>query len=194
MLLQNNTAPQAFITINKNRVKQFGNKVYLSDKTNFEIELFNPTQFKYGVKFKMNGKYIFRMLIEDKKGFEQLLYNTTISYSSILARKQSVFQDIISFLSNVIIDFNASWQKMRQDKYLVVKYDVLQWRQSGYSKVLKELFNSSGIKLRFYLPEKRSKALKKLLEQYRHPNKNVTLRKMSEYMPVKDFFYEAERV
>ena len=32
------------------------------------------------------------------------------------------------------------------------------------------------------------------MKQYEHKNLNVTLRKMSEYMPIKDLFYDTKNV
>ena len=53
--------PQAWIAIQKNRQKVYGSngnsQVYLKDGQEFQIELFNPTQTKYLVKFKINGNY-----------------------------------------------------------------------------------------------------------------------------------------
>lgn len=58
----NDTMPEAFISVNKNRIKHYKDKaiknksiVYLKDKTNFQIELFNPTCYSYGVKITFNG-------------------------------------------------------------------------------------------------------------------------------------------
>lgn len=41
---QRTKVPEAFITVNKNRLKQVDGQVYLKNGDNFEIELFNPTQ------------------------------------------------------------------------------------------------------------------------------------------------------
>jgi hypothetical protein len=53
--------PQAWIAIKRNRQKiynsQGNSQVYLKDGQEFQIELFNPTQIKYLVKFKINGNY-----------------------------------------------------------------------------------------------------------------------------------------
>lgn len=53
--------PQAWIAIQKSRQKVYGSngksQVYLKDEQEFQIELFNPTQTKYLVKFKINGSY-----------------------------------------------------------------------------------------------------------------------------------------
>jgi hypothetical protein len=38
----NQLSPTANIAVNRNRLKLYGEKIYLKDKTNFEIELFNP--------------------------------------------------------------------------------------------------------------------------------------------------------
>lgn len=52
----NNSNPVAYITIGKGRVKiNQSNQVYLKDKQNFEIELFNPTKEKVMAKITLNG-------------------------------------------------------------------------------------------------------------------------------------------
>ena len=53
-----NKQPEAHITVNKSRTKLFGNNVYIQDETEFELELFNPSNETLGVKFKINGNYI----------------------------------------------------------------------------------------------------------------------------------------
>jgi hypothetical protein len=52
------SAPTAFVTKSKQRVKQYNNNVYLNSGDEFEIELFNPTQSKVLAKIKLNGTYI----------------------------------------------------------------------------------------------------------------------------------------
>ena len=53
--------PQAWIAIKRNRQKTYNKQgktqVYLKDGQEFQIELFNPTQTRYLVKFKINGNY-----------------------------------------------------------------------------------------------------------------------------------------
>jgi hypothetical protein len=54
-----NKMPQAFITVNKNRQKIYNNyDIYLKDKSEFEIEIFNPLQETIGIIFEINGKRI----------------------------------------------------------------------------------------------------------------------------------------
>lgn len=50
--------PTAYITVNKQRIRQYDTEVYLNDKTQFEIELFNPTPNKVFAKIEINGKSI----------------------------------------------------------------------------------------------------------------------------------------
>lgn len=52
------TVPTAFITKNKQRLKQYNNNVFLRNGDEFEIELFNPTSKKVLAKIKLNGEYI----------------------------------------------------------------------------------------------------------------------------------------
>lgn len=46
------------ITSNRNRIKQYEDSVYLNDGQQFELEIFNPHQFKVLAKISINGKAI----------------------------------------------------------------------------------------------------------------------------------------
>ena len=50
--------PCAYITKNKQRVKQFNQNVYLKDGSEFEIELYNPSRKTVLSKIKINGEFI----------------------------------------------------------------------------------------------------------------------------------------
>lgn len=48
--------PEAFLTINRNRIKIYGNgNIYMEDGQKFELELFNPLQKKVLAKITING-------------------------------------------------------------------------------------------------------------------------------------------
>ena len=51
-------SPTAHIAVNRNRMKQYGNKVYLKTGTHFEIELFNPKKSKVLAKIYIDEKLI----------------------------------------------------------------------------------------------------------------------------------------
>lgn len=50
--------PTAHITINRNRPKTYGDKIYFKNNTHFEIELFNPLQNRVLVKIDIDGRTI----------------------------------------------------------------------------------------------------------------------------------------
>jgi DNA-directed RNA polymerase subunit M/transcription elongation factor TFIIS len=50
--------PCAYITKNKQRIKQFGQNVYLKDGSEFEVELYNPSRKTVLSKIKINGEFI----------------------------------------------------------------------------------------------------------------------------------------
>lgn len=50
--------PCAYITKGKQRIKQFGQNVYLENGTEFEVELYNPTRKTVLSKIKINGEFI----------------------------------------------------------------------------------------------------------------------------------------
>lgn len=50
--------PTAHITLNRGRLKTYGDKVYLKDGSNFEIELYNPKTLTVLAKIWINGKLL----------------------------------------------------------------------------------------------------------------------------------------
>ena len=54
----NNLMPCAYVTKNRQRIKQFDHNVYLKDGSEFEIELYNPSRKTVLSKVKINGTYI----------------------------------------------------------------------------------------------------------------------------------------
>jgi len=55
---KNDDKPCAYIAKNKQRIKQFGQNVYLKDGSEFEIELYNPSRNTVLSKIKINGNFI----------------------------------------------------------------------------------------------------------------------------------------
>lgn len=60
--------PTAFITVRKQRQKQNGKNVYLHDRTEFEIELYNPTTDSILARISLNGSRISNSGIVIKPG------------------------------------------------------------------------------------------------------------------------------
>jgi hypothetical protein len=52
------SSPTAHIAVNRNRLKKYGEQVYLKDKTHFEIELFNSKTVKVLAKIYLDGVLI----------------------------------------------------------------------------------------------------------------------------------------
>ena len=51
-----NLNPEAYITVNKKRIRQYGKNVYMDNNQEFEIELYNPTNQKVLAVITLNGK------------------------------------------------------------------------------------------------------------------------------------------
>ncbi len=58
ILTSNGDTPTVHITTNRNRIKTYGNVAYMKSGTNFEIEIFNPTQGRLLSKIKIDGREI----------------------------------------------------------------------------------------------------------------------------------------
>ena len=52
------SVPEAHVTVNRNRIKQYGNSVYLKSGTNFEIEIFNPKTSRISASIEIDGRRI----------------------------------------------------------------------------------------------------------------------------------------
>ena len=150
-----------------------------------------PDRFEWlksGNHGKMNSQYIFKVLSEAREDFETFLYNTAVNYSLITRSKENVIRDLLNSVSATIIDFAKDWQEISKKAFIPFQYDILGWRKSNYQRNLEEFYRPERGKFLLYLPEDQERALKMLLKQYEHRNKNVTLRKMSEYMDIRDCF------
>ena len=145
------------------------------------------TDGNYG---KMNSKYIFKVLAEAKEEFEEYLYSTAVK---MLPGREEVMRVITDFLSATIIDFRQGEDKTFEDRTVPAQYDILGWRESGYREDLEKMLACQS-EFSLYIPEEQKKSLKILLRQYAHKNMNVTLRKMSEFMDIRDFFRKVEPV
>ena len=91
--------PTAHISVRKQRVKQNGKNVYLSDNTEFEIELHNPTSKKVLTKIEIDGctisqsglvvrpgeRIFLDRLIDIKRKFKYETYNVTKTQENLKA-------------------------------------------------------------------------------------------------------------
>lgn len=123
---------QAFLSVKRNRLKQYDNKtVYLQDSEEFELELFNPTSYKFLAKIKLNGNYISssgivlkpgqRVFIEryldDAKKFKFETYTVSNSKESLDAIQKNglveveFYQEFIpsNFTNNFTIYNTPTW-------------------------------------------------------------------------------------
>lgn len=60
--------PTANIAVNKNVVKQYGHNVYLNDGTEYQFELFNPTQDTVAAEINLDGKQALEQLLVLRPG------------------------------------------------------------------------------------------------------------------------------
>jgi Zn finger protein HypA/HybF involved in hydrogenase expression len=118
---------QANITINRNRLKNYSSSFYLKDKTNFEIELFNPHPYPVLAKINMNGKPIstsgiivnpgqriyLERYIDSQEKFEFSTYEIDESPESQAAISLNgnieVFFHYESYSGNVVYTGNPVW-------------------------------------------------------------------------------------
>jgi len=154
----------------------------------------NFSRLEQGLYGKMNGKYIFETLLRGKSDFEEYLLSMALSHVSLKENKlfNDFIRELLSFLSASIIDFSKSFDDIPKEKFMFFKFNIIKWRESKNKAALEKIHYPQGLSFRFYLSKDVKNSLKKLMSQYRHMNKNLTLRKMSEFMLIGDFFYRVE--
>jgi len=180
---------QIFSEFNKEAKEEWFDSIEDLHKHYKKPEIFS--RLENGEFGKMNGKYIFKVLAEAKEDFEKYLLDTALCFEK-LNNKSTILSDIIKFLSIRIIDFSRNWNEIAQDKVLNLDYDLLAWQKGLYKQFPKKVFEKDKSNLRFYISKEHFESLKKLYNQYKHKELNVTLRKMGEFMPISDFFYQIE--
>ena len=91
----------------------------------------------------------------------------------------------------LVVDKEFSIEK---EKYEEFNYNILKWVEDKYKKDLKDYYSEKPIKYLFYIPNDQMNAINNNINQFKNKNKNLTLRKMSEYMKISDLFYKAKEI
>lgn len=144
-----NKTPQVHITCNKSRTKLYGSNVYMPDNTEFEIELFNPSNETLGVKFKMNGEYIsdsMLVLYPGKRMFldRYLNENKKFKYITYTVDDDKESKDAIANNGNIQVEFYRE-QWVAPVVNLGVNKTYLSNTLNGNSNGLSGIIGCSGI-------------------------------------------------
>lgn len=135
---------------------------------------------------KMNGKYTWRVILECKRDFDSYI---EMIGSELLPDRKEEISDLVRFSSNMLLDFSKEIDS-NASKEVSFQYDIMGWQKDRYKGDLKKEKRSNL----FYFSEEKKKALNVLLDQYRHQNMNVTMRKMTEHMRITDLYYEIKEM
>lgn len=140
---------------------------------------------------KLNYKYTYKVLIECKEDFDNYLYAVALNLLNQDGNNDAenilILKDIFTFMKYSCIDFKKRLSSINE-KNLEFSYDIMNWKNNIYSKKLNEY--KSKIVYKFYLPDSQLTALNKIYHQFEQDDLNLTLRKMVEYMKIKDLFYQ----
>lgn len=129
---------------------------------------------------KMNSKYVWRAVIECKSDFD--VYVETIS-SMLLPEHSDTIKELVKYSSNALINF-SNMPEFDNDTMTTFGFDINKWQQNGFIGAPEE----KVITYRFKLTKDKKHSLEVLLDQYKHDNINVTLRKMSEHIKFTDLY------
>ena len=169
---------------------------------------------------KLNFKYMFRVLLEDKEPFDQ--YMETCALEVLAARgaateqTRAIVTEIMRFTRRLCLDFRGDlpstlerivaldWDIMGQyaaaqieagigERHETFTWDILRWREDLYARPLDSYATPDGVTYAFYVPTEQQRGLAVRFRQYQTRNLHLTLRKMTEYMRLSDLFYRVRR-
>lgn len=148
---------------------------YFSEPANFDT-------LKRGDIGKMNGKYTWRVLLECKKEFDSFVRDVA---KRMLPKHEKKIENLVLFASHLMTDFSIEpdFNSVHRASF---NYDILGWREGKYKNSLIE----KNTHYEFYFSDEKTEALNTILKQYKHANRNVTMRKMTEHMRITDLYYD----
>jgi hypothetical protein len=131
---------------------------------------------------KMNSKYTWRVVIECKTEFDDLIEKTAVRMAPGSA---DIIRELVRFSSVRLIDFTRDLSSIPSHT-LEFAYDIYGWEKGGYEGAIPK----TPARYLFAVTEEKKTSLNVLLDQYRHENINVTLRKMSEHIKFDDLYFD----
>ena len=148
---------------------------------------------------KLNYKYTFRVLCETKNEFGRYLGGIakkiiSQKFNNEKAEKSGrIIDNLIRYVQFRCIDFDKNLDFDREKK-AEFDYDIAKWEEDDYANALQDYYETKGLSYMFYMPGEQYAALINNIRNFRHEDRNVTLRKMSEYVKKTDLFYRIARV
>jgi hypothetical protein len=136
--------------------------------------------------------YTYKIVLNHRDAFTQFLLDITKDYASNLNLDANylveVCEEILKFQNAKFVRIDDKWN-IKQQVVETFKYDVLEWKKSGYNR-LEKLKNQKNYK--FYLSERQKNTLATQLKQYKSENLNTALRHMTVYTDSHQFFYDVK--
>ena len=143
---------------------------------------------------KLNMLYTYKIVLNYKDPFSQLLLKIAKSFSDKLNIKDENFmdgvEDILKFQTSKFVKIDENWKIKHQftEKF---RFNILDWVERGYGELKKF---SQEKDYNFYLTSMQSKTLETQLKQYKTKNINLALRNMTIYTDYKQFFYKVNNI
>lgn len=150
---QNSGLPCAFITTTKQRLKQFGQKVYLQNGSEFELELYNPTSKTVLAKIKLNGTYISGGGIIIKPGqriFLERYLDDTRKFKFETYEVESNNDEVkqaISYNGDVIVEFYHEHDPLSNNDWIFDKFlnSKIHYDANPYLKYNSNYYSTNNI-------------------------------------------------
>lgn len=163
---------------------------YFSQEENFN----KIAQGEFG---KLNQKYAFIVLCTAREAFDSHIAAIAkrmineYTNSSEQQKKQEIIDDIIMYMRAIYVEFDEKFG-YKKEASITLHYNIFAWEQDDYQKPLADYYMPAGITYRSYIPLEQQEALNIYIEQFKHTNRLVALRKMAEHVRRTDLFNKIE--
>ena len=159
----------------------------------------NMERLRSGEYGKLNYVYTFDIVLDHYDAFNQFLAAVTREAVADLGLDddEAVIEqvrEVLEFTRDLRISITDSLDAVVATKRRSFTHDLVAWRQNGYRGRPARISTSGRFEFEFYLPDTQRAYLEHQLEQYRSHNRNLTMRKMSEYTDPNDFQYKVRPV
>jgi radical SAM superfamily enzyme YgiQ (UPF0313 family) len=158
----------------------------------------NLERLRKGDYGKLNFQYSFMIDLEHRAEFNTFLSKIGMK---VLSEKfpdedetlPSLCKDIMRLCEERKVELDQELMIV-ESKKVPSNHDLAAWIHEGQSEIPRRADDDTVIEYELYLPPERSDMIRKLLDQYRSHNRNLTLRKMTEYTNPKNFLYDVREV
>jgi hypothetical protein len=154
----------------------------------------NMERLRSGEYGKLNYLYTYQVLLDHNDAFNAFLKAVSVEVAEgLLLDDPETFMrqcdDVLSFTAELRVTITQALDRVVEAKRLSFSFDILSWRENGYTGQPTRISTSDRYDYEFFLSDQHRSDLEHQLSQFRSHSRSLTMRKMSEEISADHFFY-----